>query len=327
MGGPNMKNRSRIAALALTASVIAFPATAEDIAIALHVEPTHEMFQVGERLKQLIEERSNGEHTVTLLGTEVGGERDHLEGASFGEYQIALGGSMPMSLYAPQYAAADLPFTFDSSEEARQVYEGETGEELRQALIASGNLRLVGLSVRNPRNLTSKRPVKTPEDIQGVRMRVPEIAPWVQIWTEIGALPSPIAWPEVYTSLQTGVIDMQENPVDYIYAGKLFEVQDYVNKTEHVHSFFHWLMNEDFYQGLSDEDRELIQTAIDESVAYGNELVTGNEAKLYEELQAEGMEIVEPDVAAFRAKAEPAVKQIAEGFAPSVRDYVMSQFD
>lgn len=320
-----MKNFT-IAALMGTVS-LAIPAAAEDISIALHVDPAHEMFKVGERLKEAIETQSEGRFTVTLLGTEVGGERDHLEGASIGEYQIALGGSMPMSLYAPEYAASDLPFVYDDSASARKVYEGEIGEAVQEALVTNGNMRLVGLSVRNPRNLTSKVPVMTPDDVAGARLRIPEIAPWVTIWQEVGALPSPIAWPEVYTSLQTGVIEMQENPVDFIYAGRLYEVQDYVNKTEHVHSFFHWLMNNDFYDGLAEEDRTLIQGAIDEAITWGDELVQSNEATAYQDLESEGMEIVEPDVAAFREKAKPAIREVAEGFAPEVRDYVLSQIE
>ncbi|MEG3080221.1 TRAP transporter substrate-binding protein [Halomonas sp. 5021] len=299
-------------------------ASAEELAIAIHVEPSHPMFKVGERLKESIEEKTDGEFSITLLGTEVGGERDHLEGASYGEYAIALGGSMPMTLYAEEFAAADLPFVYGSSEEAREVYNGETGELLNEQLIANGNMRLVGLSARNPRNLTSNFPVETPEDVQGVRMRVPEIAPWIQIWEEIGALPSPIAWPEVYTSLQTGVIDMQENPVDLIHAGKLYEVQSHINRTEHVYSFFHWLMNEDFYQGLSDENRDIIIGAIDEATSWGNDMVANGQADLYAELEELGMTVVEPDVAAFRSAAEPAIRDIAESYHPAVRDYVLS---
>jgi tripartite ATP-independent transporter DctP family solute receptor len=299
-------------------------ASAEELAIAIHVEPSHPMFKVGERLKESIEEKTDGEFSITLLGTEVGGERDHLEGASYGEYAIALGGSMPMTLYAEEFAAADLPFVYGSSEEAREVYNGETGELLNEQLIANGNMRLVGLSARNPRNLTSNFPVETPEDVQEVRMRVPEIAPWIQIWEEIGALPSPIAWPEVYTSLQTGVIDMQENPVDLIHAGKLYEVQSHINRTEHVYSFFHWLMNEDFYQGLSDENRDIIIGAIDEATSWGNDMVANGQADLYAELEELGMTIVEPDVDAFRSAAEPAIRDIAESYHPAVRDYVLS---
>ena len=320
----NTRTASRLVIASLASFGIAAHASATELAIAIHTEPSHAMFKVGERLKEAIESETNGEYTVTLLGTEVGGERDHLEGASFGEYAIALGGSMPMTLYASEFSAADLPFVYSSSEQARQVYEGDTGELINEQLIAQGNMRLVGLSARNPRNLTSNSAVETPEDIQGVRMRVPEIAPWIQIWEEIGALPSPIAWPEVYTSLQTGVIDMQENPVDLIHAGRIHEVQSHLNQTEHVYSFFHWLMNEDFYQGLSDENREIILGAIEDATTWGNEMVANGQADLYEELQELGMTVVEPDVAAFREAAEPAIRDIADSYHPAVRDYVMS---
>ena len=181
--------RGFVLASAMTLGV-SLPVAAQELAIAIHVDPAHAMFKVGERLKQTIEEQTDGEMTVTLLGTEVGGERDHLEGVSYGEYDIALGGSMPMTLYAPKFAAADLPFVYDSSDEARQVYEGDTGDAINKQLVANGNMRLVGLSARNPRNLTSNMPVKSPEDIQGVRMRVPEIAPWVKVWEQVGALPN-----------------------------------------------------------------------------------------------------------------------------------------
>ncbi|MCA0973785.1 TRAP transporter substrate-binding protein [Halomonas denitrificans] len=320
-------NPRRLTPLALVTAISlasAGTAAAEDLAIAIHTDPSHAMFKIGERLKDTIESNTNGELTVTLLGTEVGGERDHLEGASYGEYAIALGGSMPMTLYAPEFAAADLPFVYDSSDQARKIYEGEMGEALNQSLIAKGNMRLVGLSARNPRNLTAKTAVETPEDVSGVRMRVPEIAPWVAVWGEIGALPSPIAWPEVYTSLQTGVIEMQENPVDNIYAGKLYEVQDYVSRTEHVYSFFHWLMNEDLYQEMSDEHRQVVLDAVADATAWGDQLVADGQAELYQKLEEEGMQIVEPDVAAFRQAARPAVEQIAQEYDPAVRDYVLS---
>ncbi len=311
-----------IAGTALAGAPLA--AAAEDIAIALHVDPGHVMFDVGERMKEMLEERSDGEFTVTLLGTEVGGERDQIEGTSFGEYQITLGGSMPMTLYAPEYAASDLPFVYDSVDEAREIYEGETGDAVRQAFIDNGRLRLVGLSERNPRNLTSNEPMPTPEDVQDLRLRVPEIAPWVTIWSGIGASPSPIAWPEVYTSLQTGVIEAQENPVNLIAAGKLFEVQDVINRTEHVYSFFHWLMSEDFYQSLDEDQREMVQSTIDEAIAWGDEQTAQLEEELYTMLQDEGMEVVEADKAAYRAAADAAIREVAEGYAPEVRDYVLS---
>ena len=323
-GGKRIKGLKVGVAVLLAGFMIVSTSSAKEIAIAIHVDPGHAMSKVGAFVKQKIEEKSKGKLTVRILGTEVGGERDHLEGVSSGEYQIALGGSMPMTLYAPKFAAADLPFVYSSSAEARRVYEGDMGKRLNESLIANGGMRLVALSVRNPRNLTSKVPVKKPEDIKGVRMRVPEIAPWIKVWTQIGALPSPIAWPEVYTSLQTGVIDMQENPVDFIYAGKLFEVQKYIDRTEHVYSFFHWLMNNEYYNSLSDADREIVMSSIKEATAWGDNLVSNGQADLYEKLKEKGMKVVEPDVQAFRKAAAPAVREIVESYDPSVKAYVLS---
>ena len=313
-----------LSVILLTSFLMASTVSAKEIAIAIHVDPGHAMSKVGALVKEKIEAKSNGKLTVRILGTEVGGERDHLEGASSGEYQIALGGSMPMTLYAPKFAAADLPFVYSSTAEARKVYEGEIGEALNESLIANGGMRLIGLSARNPRNLTSKFPVKKPEDIKGVRMRVPEIAPWIKVWTQIGALPSPIAWPEVYTSLQTGVIEMQENPVDFIYAGKLYEVQKYVNRTEHVYSFFHWLMNDAFYKSLSDEERNIVMSSVKEATAWGDVFVANGQNDLYGKLKEKGMQVVEPDVQSFRKAAAPAVKEIVESYDPRVKAYVLS---
>jgi tripartite ATP-independent transporter DctP family solute receptor len=322
--GMKFKMLIGVSVVLLTGFLMASTVSAKEIAIAIHVDPADAMSKVGAFVKEKIEEKSKGKLTVRILGTEVGGERDHLEGVSSGEYQIALGGSMPMTLYAPKFAAADLPFVYSSTSEVRKVYEGELGEALNESLIANGGMRLVGLSARNPRNLTSKSPVKKPEDIKGVRMRVPEIAPWIKVWTQIGALPSPIAWPEVYTSLQTGVIEMQENPVDFIYAGKLFEVQDYVNRTEHVFSFFHWLMSDAFYKSLSDEEREIIMSSVKEATAMGDDIVSNGQNDLYEKLKEKGMQVVEPDVQAFRKAAAPAVREIVESYDPRVKEYVLS---
>ena len=300
---------------------------AREIAVAVHVEPGDLNYRIAQRFSDAIEANSGGRLKVTILGLEVGGERDHLEGASVNEYQIALGGSMPLSLYAPKFAGSDLPFVYSNTQESRGNYEGELGALMQEELIKNGNLRLVGLSVRNPRQLTSRKPIRVPADLAGVRMRVPEIAPWIVTWTEMGALPSPIAWAEVYTSLQTGVIDMQENPVDFIHAGRIYEVQDYINLTNHVHSFFHWLMNEEFYQSLTEEDRKVVLDAVKEATTWGNDLTQNSAAEFLQKLQDEGMEVVRPDFAQFRAAAEPAIRKIAANMHPAAAAYVLSFFD
>lgn len=298
-----------------------------ELNMALHVDAGHPMFAVGERVKKLIEEKSGGNITVRILGMEVGGERDHLEGASSGEYQIALGGSMPLSLYAPEFSAPDLPFVFPDTAAAMKLYQGNIGNLMNESLIKKGNIRLVGLSPRNPRNLTANKTIKTPDDMQGLKMRVPQIMPWVKVWKEIGALPAPIAWPEVYSALQTGVVDSQENPVDVIWSSRIYEVQNHIILTRHVYSFFHWLMNESFYQSLSESDRTLILDAIKESTKWGADFVQSNAGELLKKLQEKGMKVVEPDRQAFVKKAAPAIRELAKSYHPEVEKYVLSFLD
>ena len=296
-----------------------------EFTIAIHTDPNHPMVLVGQRFKKNIEASMGDKIKVRLLGLEVGGERDHLEGVSSGEYQIALGGSVPLTLYAPKFAAPDLPFVYPDSAAARKLYQGEIGNLMNQSLIEKGDMRLIGLSMRNPRNLTAKMPVKTPLDIKGVKMRVPQIEPWVKIWASIGAMTSPIAWPEVYTALQTGVIEMQENPVDIIWNSRIYEVQNHIIPTKHVYSFFHWLINEKFYQGLPENDRNAIQSAIDEATAWGDKFVADGADSTLEKLKTEGkMVVVEPDLEAFRKAAAPAIKEVAKNYHPEVEKYVLS---
>jgi len=312
--------------LLLLCSGIGFASGGEkmEITFTAHVDPTHVIFTILDRLKGELEEKSNGRIFVRILGTEIGGERDQLEGTSVGEYEFTLGGSMPMSLYAPDFSAADVPFAFPNREAAEGLYQGEIGELINERFIKNGNIRLVGLSPRNPRCLTANVPVKTPEALTGRKMRVPEIEPFLRVWKQLGALPTPIAWPEVFLSLQTGVIEMQENPVDVLYAGNLYEVQKYAMKTNHVYSFFHWLVNEDFYKSLSSEDKELIFGTIDEVIAWGREYVDSLTDEKWESLEKDGMQIIEPDLEAFIKKATPEIKNILNDYNPKVKEYVLS---
>jgi tripartite ATP-independent transporter DctP family solute receptor len=300
-------------------------ATSEEVVIAIHVEPDHKMFDVGRMVKEIVEEETEGRLTVTLLGAEVGGERDHLEGVKSGEYDIALGGSVTLTLYAPEFAAPDIPFVYPSTEAARKLYAGEIGDLMNEALIKNGNMRLIATSIRNPRNLTANKPIRNPQELNGVKLRVPEIESWVKIWSSMGAIATPIAWPEVYTSLQTGVIGAQENPVDQIWNGRIYEVNDYLMQTEHVYSFFHWVINNDFYTGLNDVDKNILLSAVEKATAWGDEQVVGGAKDLLEKLTNEyGMTVVETDNDAFRAKAENAIKEVAASFHPEVENYVLS---
>ena len=209
-------------------------------------------------IKSGIEEQTQGRIAVRLVGQEVGGERDQLEATSRGEFQIVQSGAMVIANYAPRYGVTSVPFVFPDFESVAMAYEGELGKRMSDALIENGNMRLIGRSLRGAHLLTARNPIMTPADMDGVKLRVPEIDTWVQVWNSIGALSTPVAWPEVFSALQTGVVDAQENPIAQIYEAKLYEVQDYIMMTEHILEYFHWCINEEFFQSLSAADRQIV---------------------------------------------------------------------
>ncbi|MCL2000559.1 MAG: TRAP transporter substrate-binding protein [Planctomycetes bacterium] len=294
------------------------------IEIAVHTDPGHPVFTVGEKMKENVERLSNGRITARILGLEVGGERDHLEGCSTGEYTIALGGNVPLTLYAPRFAAPDLPFVYSTTEQSRALYQGELGRLMNEDLIRNGNMRLVGLTYRPARKLTSIRPINNLADLRGLKLRVPQVAIYVTMWNALGALTSPIAWAEVYTALQSGVIEAQENPVDLIYNSRIYEVQRFIMETNHVYSFFHWLMNEDFYQKLSEEDKKIVQQAIDETTAWGDELIMGEEGRFFDLLLSEGkMTSVTPNMDEIKKAAFPIIEEACKTYHPEVAKYVL----
>ena len=311
--------------LLVTMVAVAAPALAGakiDVTMVMHNARTEEIvWGIANRIKESLEKNTKGEMAVRLLGPEVGGERDLMEGTSRNEFQIMQSGDMGVSTYGAKYAVTTVPFVFPGYEGVDKAYNGKLGEKLNEAMIKNGNLRIVGLSRRGARLLTANKPIPSPAELKGLKLRVPEIKTWVEVWKEIGALPTPVAWPEVFTALQTGVVNGQENPVLQIYEAKLYEVQKYVMMTEHISSYFHWVVNEKFYQGLTPANRKIVEDAIKSATAWGS----GKQGEKAAELRANmeknhGVKFIEVDKQKFIAAARPAIDRIAsEQWAPEVK--------
>jgi TRAP-type C4-dicarboxylate transport system substrate-binding protein len=150
---------------------------------------------------------------------------------------------------------------------------------------------------------------------------VPEIPQWVAIWKEIGALPTPVAWPEVFTALQTGVVNGQENPILQIHEAKLYEVQKYVMMTEHLSPYFHWIANEKFLQGLSPANRKIVEDAVKSAADWGSGKQVEKAAELRAMMEKFGTKFIEVDKPKFIQAARPAIDRIAsQQWAPEVKD-------
>jgi len=290
-----------------------------EITFPIRLAPETVEVMAAEEFKRIVEERSEGRITVNIFpGGALGGERDNIEQIQLNEVQITNIGDLLPTLLAPTYAAPTVPFIFPDIEAVREFWNGEVGQKKREVIEASG-VTVIGLQKRLPRNLTANRPIRAVEDLAGLKLRVPDIASWVRIWTHLGAIPTPIAWAEVYMSLQLGVIDAQENPYAEIVTAKLFEVQDYLMQTEHLTAANHWIASKEFMDGLSAEDRDLILQAAEEAIAWGDAKTDEKGAEWLQEIKNQGMEVIEVDKEAFREAAWPAIEALSAGWAPGVK--------
>ena len=160
---------------------------------------------------------------------------------------------------------------------------------------------------RGPRHLTSNRPVVTPEDLNGMILRVPNVPLFVRVWKALGAKPTPMAFSEVFTALQQGTVEAQENPFALISSAGLYEVQKYLNLTSHVTSWIYVVIGEQQFLSMPDDLQGKVLAAGQLMQRYHEKAFAEQEDNLRKELEARGMIFIEPDREAFRKKTEKAV--------------------
>lgn len=300
-------------------------ATAQiEIPFALHTTPPGPDHEAVERFAELVAERSGGQLIViTYPGGVLGGEIDNIQQLKVGEIALSIHGDLLPSMLAARFAPHVVPFVFRSAEGAMAYWDTEVGQQLREAIENQGII-VVGMQRRGDRHLTANRAVTTPADVRGIRLRVPEIGSWVKAWSEVGARPTPVAWPEVFSALQTGVVEAQENPCISIYQARLYEVQSYLIMTAHLPNLFHWAASTRFLDRLTPEQRQIIIEAAAEASRYGDQVAQEQIAAFCQALVEEhGMELIEPDREAFWQAAHPAIQRLAETtWAPGVLDTV-----
>jgi tripartite ATP-independent transporter DctP family solute receptor len=188
------------------------------------------------------------------------------------------------------------------------VAGGPIGKEIEAEIIEKGGFRPIAYFIRGPRNLTSNRPIRTPADAKGLIVRVPNSPLYVAFWEALGATPTPMAFSEVFTSLQQGTIHAQENPLALIYSAGFYEVQKYVNVTEHLRTWIYVVIGEEKFKQMPADLQKIIIEAGQDMQKYEHELFLADEKRLAQELQARGMTfITDVDQEAFTKAGQPGI--------------------
>ena len=293
----------------MTAGLLAGSAFAADMTLKLgHLaneqNPWHlASVKFGEELSRL----TDGRIEVEVFPNEsLGKEIDLINGMQLGTVDMTITGES-LQNWAPMAALLAVPYAYKSIEHMDEVASGEIGDKIKQQIIDKVQIRPIAYFARGPRNLTSNRPITSPDELNGLKMRVPNVPLFVDVWSALGANPGPMAFSEVFTSLQNGTIEAQENPLALIRSANFNEVQSHVNMTEHVRSWIYLTIAESTWSKLSAEDQAAVMEAAKIAQAYERELFNASLADDRAYLESKGMTFVEVDGAAFQAKAKDAV--------------------
>ncbi|WP_371685578.1 TRAP transporter substrate-binding protein [Tropicimonas sp. IMCC6043] len=257
----------------------------------------------GEELEKL----TDGRIAVEVFPNEsLGKEIDLINGMQLGTVDMTITGES-LQNWAPMAALLAVPYAYKSLEHMDEVASGEIGDEIEAQIIEKAQIRPIAYFARGPRDLTSNEPYAHPDDLNGLKMRVPNVPLFVDVWSALGAQPTPMAFSEVFTSLQNGTIGAQENPLALIRSANFNEVQKYVNMTDHVRSWIYLTIAEQTWAKLSDEDKAAVMEAAATAQAYERELFLKSLEDDRAYLEEKGMTFVEVDGAAYAAKAKDAV--------------------
>ena len=243
---------------------------------------------------QIIEKETKGEIKVQVFTDGVlGGDRQILESLQMGTVHGTSVSTGPIAAFVPQFDLFDLPFLFKDKATAFRVVDGPVGQELLDMLPKVG---LIGLNYweNGFRHLTNnRREVKTLEDIKGLKIRTLESKVHVDTWKTLGANPTPMSFSQLYTGLEQGVVDGQENPYGNIVINKFYEVQKYLTNTGHVYNASPFMISKKFWDKLTDAEREIVKKAAKEAQVYQRELNAKEDADSVVVLTKAGVKITE----------------------------------
>ncbi|WP_174614457.1 TRAP transporter substrate-binding protein [Virgibacillus ihumii] len=269
----------------------------------------HQWHKTAEKFAELVKEKTDGKLQIEIYPNEqLGSEIEVLNSIEAGTVDMTISGES-MQNWAPEAALMAVPYAFKNEEHLKKVIEGEIGKEIESAIKEKVGVTPLYYHLRAPRNLTSKKPIKSPEDLEGFKMRVPNVPLFMDAWEAAGASPQVMAFSEVFTAIQQGVIDGQENPVDLIHSASFYEVQNYVNKTQHVRSWIYVVVGNEQLNSLSEDMQAAVKEAAKEAQEYGMKLYKEETDKYIKMLKDEGMEFVEVDQDAFAEAMKPAVEK------------------
>jgi tripartite ATP-independent transporter DctP family solute receptor len=272
-------------------------------------------------LAEQVEKNSGGKMKIEIFpDAQLGGERDLAEGTRLGtvEMAVAAAGSV-LPLWVPEFQIVEMPFLFRDRAHAYKTLDGVLGDELK-GLAEKKGLKVLGFWEVGFRNMTNtKKPIQEPADMQGLKIRVQQSKVYIEMMKSLGAIGTPIAFTELYSALQQGVVDGQENPIATIRSMNYFEVQKHLSLTYHTYTPGAVMVSPKLWNTLSADQKTVLQKSVNEAAQSQRKAVSDKEAEDLAFLKSKGMAVVEkPNAEAFRKATQPVYAAMADVIPPAM---------
>lgn len=285
----------------------------QTLKLAHSLDVTHPVHKGMVRMAELIDQKSDGKLEVRIYPSQqLGSERELLELLQIGSLDVTKVSGAVLENFVPQTRVFSLPYLFRDKEHYFNVLDGEIGQEL---LLAGEDYWLRGLTYYDAGQrsfYTQDRPIRTPEDLEGLKIRVQESPMAVSMVRTLGGSPTPISWGELYTALQQGIVDGAENNPPSFQSSRHYEVSNYFSLDEHTAIPDVLLISTQSWGNLSEQQREWIQEAADSSKTFQREIWAEAEEEALETVQEAGVEVIRPDKEPFQEKAQSIYEEFEE---------------
>jgi len=281
-------------------------------------------YQQGtQKFKELVEKATGGKVTVEIHPSgELGGEREMMEAVQLGTIDMMLASTGPLGNFTPISNAFDFPFLFRDRDHAYKVLDGEIGDEVAGELDKAG-IKVLAWAENGFRNITNnKHPIKKPEDLKGIKIRTMENKIHMESFTAFGAAPTPMSFTELFTSMQQGVVDGEENPLNIIVPSKFYEVQKYLTLSGHFYNPALFIITKSKFDSFSPELQKVFLDAASEARDYEREFIHKKNEEYLDVVKKAGMEIVpesEVDFEAFRAASQEVYQKYDKEYGDIIR--------
>lgn len=299
------KKMTRILTTVFCGLLLITPFTASHAATEMTIATFHPRTGTADveglyHFKELVEKRSNGDIQIKVFyGGTLGGERELVEQLKLGTVHLCLGGWGTRGAYIKDIMPWGVPYLFSNKDQILKTIDGKIGQAVKAAYEKNGII-WNGVYFRGNRQLTTNRNVKVPKDLDGMKIRLPENPDWLVVWKAFGCLPTPIPSPEIFNSLQTGVVEAQENPISSNYNRRLWEVQKYTVLTNHIVDIQSYLLSKRFLDTLEKKQQDLLVQAAIDTMEWCTKFSFDKEQELVADMKKHGMVFLSPDLKPFQ---------------------------